>query len=87
MDSKDELREIDRACYYFDKVIEFEDFHFDDVSLDKNVLVCDILYNSLINTKPFCIMFDKVNSFIWAYDRTRYLALLNPENMIPFKLG
>ena len=58
----------------------------DENSYEK-IFVCDISYNSLNNAKPFCITFNKVDGFIRAYERTRYLILFSPENMIPFKIG
>ena len=32
-------------------------------------------YKSLTDTKPLCIMFDKVERFIWDLDGTNYLVL------------
>ena len=32
-------------------------------------------YKSLTDTKPICIMFDKVERFIWDLDGTNYLVL------------
>ena len=51
MKSKNELKEIDlrnRACYYFDNVINSRDINFSNILLDKelseNILVYEILY-------------------------------------------
>ena len=33
----------------------------------------------MIGSKPLSIRFDKVDGFIWVYDRTRYLVLFWPE--------
>ena len=33
----------------------------------------------MIGSKPLSIRFDKVDGFIWVYDRTRYLVLFGPE--------
>ena len=45
-----------RSCYYFDEITKIEDFDFDDILLneksDENVLICDILYKTLIGAKP-----------------------------------
>ena len=37
------------------------------------------LYKTLIGPKPLCIRFDKIDGFIRACDRTRYLVLFSPE--------
>ena len=41
----------------------------------KNILVYDIFYKTLIDTKPLHIRFNKIDGFIRVYDRTRYLEL------------
>ena len=45
-------------------MIQVEDFDFDNILLDeksyKNILIYDILYNTLTDVKPVCIKFDKV---------------------------
>ena len=51
--------------YYFNDIIETEDFDFVDILLDKksyeNILIYDILY------KPLRIMSDNVDEFIRDY--------------------
>ena len=89
MDSNDELKEIDikyRTCYYFDDIIKIEDFNLDDVLDEKldeksyeNILVYNILYKTLNNTKPLRIRFDKINGFVRVYDGTRYLVVFGSE--------
>ena len=80
-----ELKKVcikNRMCYYFDDIIEIEDFDFDillDEKLCENILVYDISYNILIDRKPLCIRFNKVDGFIIVYDGTRYLVLFGPE--------
>ena len=80
-----ELKKVcikNRMCYYFDDTIEIEDFDFDillDEKLCENILVYDISYNILIDRKPLCIRFNKVDGFIIVYDGTRYLVLFGPE--------
>ena len=34
---------------------------------------------NLIGSKPLRIKFDKIDGFIWIYDRTRYLTLFGSE--------
>ena len=49
-----------------------------------------LIYNAsnktLIGAKPLRIKFDKINGFIWIYNGTRYLVLLDPEKMILFTI-
>ena len=78
-----EFKEIDiknRTCYYFDDMIETEDFDFDNFLIDEksheNIFVYNISCKILIGVKPLRISFNKVHRFIRVYDGTRYLALL-----------
>ena len=41
------------------------------------------LYKVLIDPKPLCIRFDKVDGFIRVYDETRYLVYFGPEKQDP----
>ena len=72
-----------RTFYYFDNMIEIEDFNFDNILLDENsyenISVYYISYKTLIGAKPLRIRFDKVDGFIRIYDGTRYLVLFGPE--------
>ena len=74
------------SCYYrFDDIIKIEDFDFDNY-------LSDVLYITLIGTKPWSIMFDKVDEFItdqkdlllMDLSIKYYLAL---KNMMPFSKG
>ena len=38
-----------------------------------------MIYNTLIDPKPLCIKFDKIDGFIRTHDRTRYLTLFDSE--------
>ena len=56
---KSELKRVsikNRACYYFDDVIEIEDFDLDNILLDEksyeNILISGVLYKTLIGVKP-----------------------------------
>ena len=55
-------------CYYFDGMINIEDFHFDSILLDEksyeNILIDDVSCNTLIGAKPLHIMFYKLGRFI-----------------------
>ena len=71
MDINDELKEIDiknRMCHYFEDIIKTEDFNLDNILIDeksyKNLSVYNILYKTLIDTKPLRIRFDKIDGFI-----------------------
>ena len=61
--------------YYFDDIIKFENFGFDNILTDEksyeNNLVYDISYKTLIHAKPLRIRFDKIDGFIRAYNATR----------------
>ena len=62
MESNYKFKEIDiknRACYYFNDIIKIEDFDLDNILIDKksykNILVYNISYKSLIDSKPLRI--------------------------------
>ena len=65
-------------CYYLNDIIKLEDFDLDNILIDEksheNILIYDILYKTLIDSKPFCIRFDKIDGFFRIYDETRYLT-------------
>ena len=83
MESNDKLREINikkHTCYYFDNIIKIEDFDLDNILIDEklyeNILVYNILYKRLIDSKPLHISFNKIDGFIISiYDGTRHLVL------------
>ena len=59
MESNDKLKGIDIkncTCYYFDDIIKIEYFYLDNILIDeklyKNILVYNISYKSLIDSKP-----------------------------------
>ena len=43
------------------------------------ILVYNISYKTLVDAKPLCIMFDKIDVFIRVYDGTIYLVLFGSE--------
>ena len=45
----------------------------------KNILIYDVSYKTRFGTKPLCIMFNKVDGFLWDYDEISYLVLLGIE--------
>ena len=58
MESNDKLSEIDiknRMCYYFDDIINSEDFDVDNILLNEksneNILLYDISHKTLIGAK------------------------------------
>ena len=61
-----------RTCCYFDDIIKLENFDIDHIPLDKksheNILIYNILYKNLIDSKPLRIRFDKIDGFIRIYD-------------------
>ena len=70
-------------CYYFDDMIKIENFDLDNILVDeklyKNILVYNISYKSLIDSKPLRIRFNKIDGFIRVYDGTRSLVLFGSE--------
>ena len=63
--------------------IRYKDFDLDNNLMDEksceNVLVCNVLYKTLIGAKLLHIMLDKANWFIRVYDGIRYLLLFGDE--------
>ena len=79
MESKNGLKEIDiknSTCYYFDDIIKTEDFDINNILIDEklyeNILVYNISYKSLIDSRPSRIRFDKIDRFIRVYNGARY---------------
>ena len=75
-----------------DDIIKIEDFDFNNILIDENsyenILVYNISYKSLIDSKPWRIRFDKLDGFIRVYDRTKYLVLIRSEKInVPFTTG
>ena len=77
------VRIKNHTCYYFDDIIKLEYFDIDNILIDekshKNILIYDISYKTLIDSKLSLIRFDKIDGFIRIYDVTRYLALFGSE--------
>ena len=71
------------TCYYFDEMPKFEDFDFGNILLDeksyKNILIYEVLYQTLTGAKPLHIIFDKADEFVRDHDETKYLVLFSPE--------
>ena len=83
--------------------IKFENFDFDiliDEKFKENVLVYDILYRTLVGTKPLRVRFNKIHGLDRVYDGSMYFVLLGLEkydaiqnrnsgleNMMPFRIG
>ena len=72
-----------RTCYCFDDIIKLQDFDIDNILIDKksheNILIYEISYKNLIDSKPLRIRFDKIDGFIKIYYESKYLLLLGPE--------
>ena len=71
------------TSYYFDEVITFRDFDFDNILIDEksheNILIYDISYETLIGAKLLRIRFNKIDGFVRVYDGTRYFTLFGSE--------
>ena len=50
-----------RTCYYFDDIIKFEDFDYNNILIDENILIYNIPYKNLIGPKSLRIRFGKVD--------------------------
>ena len=65
-----------RSCYYLNDIIKLEDFDLDNILIDekshKNVLIYNIPYKILVDSKTLRIRFDKIDGFIRIDDGTRY---------------
>ena len=55
-------------CYYFDDIIKIGDFNLDNILIDekscKSILVFNIPCKTLIDPKPLCIRFNKIDGSI-----------------------
>ena len=105
MENNDKLKEINiknRTCHYFDGIIKFKDFDFDNISIDEksneNILFYNISYKTLTGAKLLHIRFDKIDGFIryFVLDVIQKLDIvleldilyyLELKNMIPFTTG
>ena len=69
-----------RTCYYFDDIIQLEDFDVDNILIDaksyENVLIYNISFKTLIDSKPLRIRFDEIDGFVRIYDGARCLTLI-----------
>ena len=85
MGSKNELKEIgfkNRACYYFDDIVNDTDINFSDILLDKklyeNISVYHISYKTSTRPKPLRIRLDKIDGFIMVLDgKIKHLVLFD----------
>ena len=50
-----------RTCYYFDDIIKFKDFDYNNILIDENILIYNIPYKNLIGPKSLRIRFGKVD--------------------------
>ena len=77
------VRIKNRTCYYYDVIIKFEHFDFDNILIDEKsheiILIYDISYETLIGTKLLHIRFNKINGFIRVYGGTIYSILFGLE--------
>ena len=85
MEKNNELDDfcIKNCSCYLGGIIKTEDFDFAYVLLYEksyeNILIYDIVYNTLIGGKPLRIVFDKVDRFIRKFDGNKYLELFGSE--------
>ena len=69
--------------YYFNDIIKFEDFDFDNILLDEksyeNSLIYDMAYKTTFEPKLLGIIFHKVGGYIRKYDSTKHLEVTNSD--------
>ena len=57
-----------KSSYYFDGIIKLEDFALDNILIDKksheNILMYDISYKNLVDSKPLHIRSNKIDGFL-----------------------
>ena len=74
---------LNRTFYYFDDITKLEDFDTDNILINEksleNILIYKISYKTLIDLKPLCIRFNKIDGFIRIYDAIRYLTFFGPQ--------
>ena len=78
--------------FRWDDIIKIEDFDPDNIQInkksDENILVYNISYENLTDSKPLRDRFNKLDGIVRVYDRTRYLFLFGSEKyLIPFTTG
>ena len=59
------------TCYYFDDIIKFEEFDFDNILIDEksyeNILIYDVLNRTFVGTKSLRFRVNKMSGFIGIY--------------------
>ena len=71
------------TCYYLYEIINLKDFNLDNILIDEksqeNILIYNISYKTLIDSKYVRARFYKISGIIRIYDETRYLTLFGSE--------
>ena len=66
--------------FYVDDIIKTEDSDFDIILINErsyeDILVFSISCKTLIDAKPLCTRFDKVNGFIRVYNGTTIIFII-----------
>ena len=56
------------GCYYFDDIIKFKNFDFENIFLYKksneNIFIYEVSYKTLVGAKSLCIKFDKLDGLL-----------------------
>ena len=77
------VRVKNRTCYHLGGIIKLANFDLGNILIDEklheNILIYNISYKTLIDSKLLRIRFDKIDGFIRIYDETRYLTLFGSE--------
>ena len=80
------LKEVDiknGICYYFDHIINSNDFDLDNILFDEKsyetISIYDVAYKTAYGAKPLRNFFDKANGYIRKYDKIKYLTFFHSE--------
>ena len=73
---------IENHIYYFN-MIKLEDFDLDNILIDKksheHILIYDIPFKTLTDSKPLHVRFNKIDVIIKIYERSEYLTLFGTK--------
>ena len=79
------FQEVDiknRICYYFDHIVNSNDFDLDNILLVKKsheTKSIYVAYKTPYGARPLRNVFDKVDGYIRKYDKTKYLTFVHSE--------
>lgn len=86
-----EIQIINCTYYYFDDMVNINDFNSKDIKVDRksdiDILIHHIRYKTLDDVKPLIINFNKINGYFEDHNGSRHLALIPAgENKCEIKI-